>query len=418
MVNYKFKNKLRWLVPGAKIKRYIFLAVAGFALAALAEFALQHTFLRMASFILGQLLIVFGVVSIIAKLWKSTPKGISNVTRADQMYKEVKLKSGPKIAALGGGTGLSSLLRAIKKITSNVTAIVTVADNGGNSGVLRKELGILPPGDIRNCMIALSETESTMDELLNYRFKDGTLSGYCIGNLVLVALSDMQGGFLKGIQSASDVLAVTGQVLPVTLDNVHLSAQMDSGEVVEGEDLVGSAQREHGGYIKKVYLNPEKAAALPEALDALEKADIITFGPGSLYTSILPNLLVEGVTETIKKSKALKIYISNLMTQPGETENYDVFAHVRAIEEHVGEKLFDYILINNKMKIPEYLLERYRQEYAQPVEQGNPQSVKGEYIIVSDNLMENVDDRVRHSAEGLANAINKVYNKYRKSKEL
>lgn len=418
MVSYKFKNKLRWLVPGAKVKRYVFVALAGLVLAVLAEFIIEKNVIRMLTFISGQLLMVYGVISIIARLWRSTPKGISNMTTADRMYKEVKLNSGPKVAALGGGTGLSSLLRAVKKITSNVTAIVTVADNGGNSGVLRKELGVLPPGDIRNCVIALSETEDTMDDLLNYRFKDGKLSGYCVGNLVLVALSDMQGGFLKGIQSASEVLAVTGQVLPVTLDNVHLSAQMDSGEIVEGEDLVGSAQREHGGYIKKVYLNPEKATALPEALEALKNADIITFGPGSLYTSILPNILVEGVIETIKQSKAVKIYISNLMTQPGETEKYDVFSHVKAIEEHAGEKLFDYILINNNTKIPDYLLERYKLEYAEPVAAGSPESVEGDYIIIADNLLENVDDKVRHSVEGLANAINKVYNKHRKSKGL
>ena len=418
MTNYKFKNMLRWLVPGAKFKRYIFISMTGFMLAVFAEFFVARNALRSIFFICGQVLILCGVLPIIRKLWKSTPKGMSNETRADQMYKEVKLNAGPKVVALGGGTGLSSLLRAAKKVTSNVTAVVTVADNGGNSGVLRKELGVLPPGDIRNCVIALSETEESMDELLNYRFKDGTLSGYCVGNLVLVALSDMQGGFLKGIQSASDVLAVTGQVLPVTLDNVHLIAQMDSGEVIEGEDLVGSAQRQHGGYIKKVYLNPGKAKALPEALKALKEADIITFGPGSLYTSILPNLLVDGVVEAIRQSKAAKIYILNLMTQSGETENYDVYTHIKAIEEHAGGKIFDYILVNNNTEISKYMMERYKKEYAEPVKMGNPESAKGEYIIITDNLLENVDNKVRHSVEGLANALNKVYNKHRKSKGL
>lgn len=415
MANYRFKNKLRWLVPGAKVKRYIFLAGFGFALVTLSLFVLDHKIIRIISFIIGQLLIVAGVIAIIARLWKSTPMAMSSMTRADQLYKEQKLDAGPKIAAFGGGTGLSSLLRAAKKITSNITAIVTVADNGGNSGVLRKELGILPPGDIRNCVIALSETERTMDELLNYRFSEGTLSGYCMGNLFLVALSDMQGGFLNGIKSASDVLAVTGQVLPVTIDNVHLVAQMDNGETIEGEDLVGSAQRKHGGYIKKVYLNPEAATALPQALEAIEEADIITFGPGSLYTSILPNLLVEGVVDRIKKSKAVKIYITNLMTQSGETEHYDVYSHIKAVEDHVGEKIFDYVLVNNDIKISDDLLERYKREYAEPVEIGNDNISKSEYIIIRENLLENVDNRVRHSIVGLANAINKVYNKHKKS---
>jgi len=417
MVSYKFKNKLRWLVPGAKIKRHILEAGIGFVSVTLSEFLFQENTIRIILFVLGQALILHGVVSIIARLWRSKPKGMFGTTRADQMYREHKLDAGPKIAAFGGGTGLSSLLRAAKKITSNITAIVTVADNGGNSGVLRKELGILPPGDIRNCVIALSETEHTMDELLNYRFKEGTMAGYCVGNLVLVALSDMQGGFLKGIRSASDVLAVTGQVLPVTLDNVHLIAEMHSGEIIEGEDLVGTAQREHGGYIKRVYLKPEKAAALPQALKAIEEADIITFGPGSLYTSILPNLMVEGVVESIKKSKALKIYITNLMTQPGETEHYDVYQHIKAIEEHAGDKIFDYVIVNNNMKISNELMEKYRLEFAEPVRLSHEQREKENYNIICENLLENMDSKLRHSIPMLANAINKVYNKHKKSQE-
>lgn len=415
MSNYKFKKRLRWLVPGAKIKRFVLFAIIGLILVTLSEFVIKINPQKLIAFILGQIFIIIGLVAIIVKLWRAAPKGISNVRAADQLYKETKLDFGPNVVAIGGGTGLSSMLRAAKKLTSNVTAIVTVADNGGNSGVLRKELGVLPPGDIRNCVIALSETESMMDELLNYRFTEGTLSGYCMGNLFLVAMSDMKGGFLQGIRSASDVLAVTGQVLPVTLENVHLVAEMDTGEVIEGENLVGTAQREHGGYINKVYLNPQKAQALPQALEAIDKADIITLGPGSLYTSILPNLLVEGVAEKIVKSNAVKIYVSNLMTQPGETEHYDVYSHIKAIEEHVGHKIFDYVLINGNINLTEDLLERYRLEYAEPVELGDSKACSDEYITVRENLLENVDNRVRHSVEGLANAINKVYNKHKKN---
>jgi len=415
MSNYKFKDKLRWLVPGAKIKRYVLSAVVGLIIVTLSEFAIDNDPQKFIALIVGQILIIIGLVSIIIRLWRASPKGMSGVRRADQLYREAKLDSGPNIVAIGGGTGLSAMLRAAKKLTSNVTAIVTVADNGGNSGVLRKELGVLPPGDIRNCVIALSETEAMMDELLNYRFAEGTLSGYCMGNLFLVAMSDMNGGFLQGIKSASDVLAVTGQVLPVTLDNVHLIAEMDSGERIEGEDLVGTAQREHGGYINKVYLDPIKAKALPQALDAIEKADIITLGPGSLYTSILPNLLVEGVADKIAESHAVKIYVSNLMTQSGETENYDVYSHIKAIEEHLGQKIFDYVLINDNINMTEDLLNRYKLEYAEPVELGNCNISSSNYTVVRENLLENVDNRVRHSVAGLANAMNKVYNKYNKN---
>lgn len=379
----------------------------------LSEFSNVQENIKLPLFILGIFLVVLGLITIIARLWRSSPDTMSRMTRADHVYKQLKLNYGPKIVALGGGTGLSSMLRAAKKITSNITAIVTVADNGGNSGVLRKELGVLPPGDIRNCIIALSETEEMMDNLMNYRFSEGTLSGYCMGNMFLVAMSEMNGGFLNGIKSASDVLAVTGQVLPVTLENVHLVAEMDSGEIIEGEELVGSAQRQHGGYIKKVSLKPEKCEALPKALEAIEKADIITFGPGSLYTSILPNLLVEGVVDKIVQSKAVKIYISNLMTQSGETENYDVYSHIKAIEEHVGQKIFDYVLVNDNARISQELLERYRQEFAEPVQGGDCHICEHKYTFIEENLIENVDNKIRHSMDRLANAINKVYNKYK-----
>ena len=417
MTHYKYKNKLRWFVPGAKIKRYIFLILMGLFLVAFSEFIIELKNLRFLSFFTGQLLIIVGVVSIIARLWRAKPRGINGMTRADQLYKEAILDAGPKIVAFGGGTGLSSMLRAAKKLTSNITAIVTVADNGGNSGVLRQELGVLPPGDVRNCVIALSDAEVMMDELLNYRFKEGKMAGYCMGNLFLVAMSEIHGGFLQGIKSTSDVLAVTGQVLPITCDNVHLIAEMDNGEIVEGEDLIGEAQRNHGGYIKKVSLKPSDCSVLPQALDAIAEADIITFGPGSLYTSILPNLLVDGVVEKIKQSGAVKIYVSNLMTQPGETENYDVYSHIKAIEEHVGDKIFDYVLINDNMKIPEAILKRYEEELAEPVKLGDYRTSKNQYSVIKENMVENIENKVRHSAFRLANVVNKVYNIHRKNKK-
>lgn len=413
MTYFKYKKRFRWIVPGAKVKRYIFLIIAGFAMTTLASFAIDNKVYKIVLFLLGQVAIVAGVAYIISKLWRSKPRGISTVTSADQIYKESKLDIGPKVVAIGGGTGLAAVLRALKKLTSNITAVVTVADNGGNSGILRKELGVLPPGDIRNCVIALSETEAVMEELLSYRFVEGTLDGYSMGNLVLVALSNMHGGFLKGIQRASDVFAVTGQVLPVTLDNVHLIAHMDDGEVVEGEALVGTAQRENGGYIKSVYLKPDDSTALPQVLKSIEDADIITFGPGSLYTSILPNILVPGVIQAIKKSKAMKIYISNLMTQAGETESYDVSSHIRAIEEHAGQQLFDYVIVNDNLKIPKDIMKRYKDQLARPVEVDESIVNNKKYTIIEENLIEDNDGRVRHSMVRLANIINKVYNKYK-----
>lgn len=255
---------------------------------------------------------------------------------------------GIKVVALGGGTGLPSLLRAMKTETSNITAVVAVADDGGSSGRLRRELGMLPPGDLRNNIAALARDEDLMTQLLNFRFNRGELDGHTFGNLFLAALVETQGNMDLAATAAGRVLAIQGRVLPCTLDDSHLVAEIESKGTGEVERIKGeSAITNSNGFIKRLYLEPDHVRALPTVMHALVDADLIVLGPGSLYTSIISNLLVHGVTEAIRTSNAIKVYICNIATQPGETEGYTVADHVQAIEHHVGPGLFHIVLANN-----------------------------------------------------------------------
>jgi uncharacterized cofD-like protein len=273
------------------------------------------------------------------------------------------LLRGPKIVVVGGGSGLGMILRGLKKITSNLTAIVTVADDGGSSGRIRKEFGILPPGDIRSCLIALADIEPLMEQLMQYRFNGGTgLAGHSFGNLFLTAMTEITGDFDQAIRASSQVLAVRGRVLPSTLENVVLKAELVDGEIIQGESAIGKSPTR----IRQLSMEPAEVQPVPEAVSAIAEADIIILGPGSLYTSIIPNLLVRETAEAIRRSSALKVYICNAMTQPGETVGYSAADHVQAIIDHAGPGLIDYVLINIK-SIPKEMLERYQEEGASPV---------------------------------------------------
>ncbi len=273
---------------------------------------------------------------------------------ADLVYQHRLRARGPRVVALGGGTGLSSLLRGMKEHTANLTAIVTVADDGGSSGRLRRELGVLPPGDFRNCIAALAEAEPLMTELFQYRFSEGQgLDGHSFGNLFIAAMAGVTGNFERAIAESSRVLAVRGRILPSTLEHVTLCAELaDRGggaRRVEGESQISLS----GLPIERVYLDPSGVQADAQALRAILQAELIVLGPGSLYTSVLPNLLVDQVAEAIRASQALKVYVCNVAIQPGETDGYSVEDHVRAIENHVGPGLIDVVLANNNMEVPQ-----------------------------------------------------------------
>ncbi len=275
-------------------------------------------------------------------------------------------EQGPRVTVIGGGTGLSTLLRGLKLYTKNLTAVVTVADDGGGSGVLRHDLGMLPPGDVRSCLEALANTEPLMQRLMHYRFTEGTLAGQSFGNLFLAALSEILPSFDQAVESLSQILAITGRVLPVTNENVRLEAELENGAHVSGESSICGCKRRHGCRIRRVRLRPGGAQALPAALEAIREADMVILGPGSLYTSIIPNLLVGGVVEAIMQSGALKVYVCNVMTQAGETEGYTAADHIRALFDHARPGLFD-ICLTNDSPIPRSIAERYLTEGAEPL---------------------------------------------------
>lgn len=275
------------------------------------------------------------------------------------MYPTETKNFGKKIVTIGGGTGNSILLRGVKNFTSNITTIVTVADDGGGSGVLREDLGMLPPGDIRNCLVALANTEPIMEKLINYRFSNGQLKGQSLGNLLIAAMNDICGDFNEAIKEISNVLAITGKVLPMTLDNVKLFAELEDGSTIEGESNITFLNRKNGGKIKRVYTSPKLILPLKESIDSIMDADIVLLGPGSLYTSIIPNLLVTDISQALKETKAEVVYILNIMTQPGETNGYSVTDHVAAIIDHANSNIIDKIVVNSK-EVDKYAKYRYK----------------------------------------------------------
>jgi len=368
------RGPLRWLLPGMQVKRWLLVLAAGITLSSLGcayllrvlydvrplpsifyYLTLQFIPRWGRALLLGSLggaLVAVGLVRLNqALLAPFLRPGQEKVV--DALYRHRQRQRGPKVAAIGGGTGLSVLLRGLKEHTDHLTAIVTVADDGGSSGRLRRELGVLPPGDFRNCIAALSEAEGLTSRLFQYRFGEGAgLDGHSFGNLFITAMAGVTGSFEQALVESSRVLAVRGRVLPSTLQNVTLCAEsweekegVEAGwRRVEGESSIP----EQAGAIERVFLEPEEVSAYPEAVKAILEADLIVAGPGSLYTSVLPNLLVPDVTQAIRTSRALKVYVCNVATQPGETDGYSVSDHVRALQKHVGPGLFHLVLANER----------------------------------------------------------------------
>lgn len=304
----------------------------------------------------------------------------------------------PKIVAIGGGTGLSILLRGLKEFTSNITAIVTVADDGGGSGILREDLGMLPPGDIRACLLALANTEPTMEKLLQYRFTDGLLKGQSFGNLFIAAMNEIYGSFELAIKEASNVLSITGKVYPMTVEDVRLHCELENGEVIIGESIIPSEAMKRGCRIKRMFMDPKISYPLIEAVDAIKEADLIVLGPGSLYTSIVPNLLVNNIVDTIYKASAPKVYICNVMTQPGETDGFSVLEHVQGILDHSREDFLDYVIANTE-EIPKETLDKYITDGSRPVmpESGDKELLARNNIkLIADRLVEVKSNYIRH----------------------
>lgn len=305
-----------------------------------------------------------------------------------------------RIVAIGGGTGLSTMLRGLKHHTENVTAVVTVADDGGSSGILCENYGMLPPGDVRNCVNALSEVDPEIGEILNFRFKSGVFDGHSLGNIILAAINENSPDFETAVKRFSKMAGVVGKVCPVTNEKVVLNAQLKDGTIITGESAIGMHRHEQP--IERVFLMP-KASAVDTVIRAINEADIIVMGPGSLYTSIIPNFLVDGVVEAIHKSKAVKIYVCNLMEQEGETEGYSVGDHLKAIEKHSYEGIAEVVLANSA-EIPEEIKERYSLQYASRVRIDAEEVMKHSRLFIG-NLAIIKDGQIRHNFSRLARVI-------------
>jgi uncharacterized cofD-like protein len=311
---------------------------------------------------------------------------------------------GPRIVAIGGGTGLSTLLRGLKGYTHNLTAVVSVADDGGSSGMLRQDLGVLPPGDLRQCLLALADVEPLMTKLFSYRFESGSLSGHSFGNLFLVAMMGVNGNLERALEESSRVLAVRGRILPTTLDSITLCAEFDDGTTVEGESNITHA----GKRIRRLFSEPATPAAHPEAISALLDAEMIVIGPGSLYTSVMPNLLVYDIVRAIRGSSAVKVYVCNVATEHGETDEYSLADHVRVLDETFGPGLFRYVLANGNASIVPLPGSGAR---AVPADPSGIDRKRFEPVFAD---LVSFEDPVRHDSRKLAKALISLYSSRRR----
>jgi len=411
---------LKWFYFGMHIKRWLLLMMLGVVIMGLGfgyflrEVYVSYTFpawvyyltlqflprfVRGALFVTASLgLIGFAIWKLNLSLLSAFIKPERNESIVDIIYNHRYLRRGPKIVAIGGGTGLSTLLRGLKEYTGNITAIVSIADDGGSSGRLQREFGVLPPGDIRKNIAALADAEPLMSRLFEYRFAEGEgLEGHSFGNLFILAMTEVAGNFEEAVRETSRVLAVRGQILPATLSALTICARTEEGDIVRGESSI----TEHG-HVKEIFLDPPAIQANPDAIRAILQADLIVCGPGSLMTSVLPNMLVEGIRRAVEMSPALKVYVCNVATQHGETDSFKVSDHVNTLRNHLkGAELFDFVLANSNInaRLPE-------EWHSEPVRvdantMGSARVIRGD-VIAEEN-------RYRHDSKKLADALIRLY---------
>ncbi|MBF2067099.1 MAG: YvcK family protein [Calothrix sp. C42_A2020_038] len=427
--SYRVNQWFKWLSPGLSVKRWLLISVSGVVLGCLGlaiwirltpifwAIELLRNFLGKITNILpyyisGPIVLLIGVLLL---LWGQT-RTVSSITEVlrpgaeeelvDVLLAHRRLYRGPKIVVIGGGTGLSTLLRGLKSYSANITAIVTVGDDGGSSGRLRQEFGMLPPGDIRKCLTALADEEKLLTELFEYRFSVGDgLSGHSFGNLFLTALSEITGDLERAVAASSKVLAIRGQVLPATLSDIRLWAKLSDGRLIEGESKITEAK----GTIVDFGCTPTEPKALPAAIKAIREADYIIMGPGSLYTSVIPNLLVPEIADAIAASNVPRIYVCNIMTQPGETQGYSVSEHIKAIDKACGRPLFNAVLVHKKSPSPRALI-RYAQGNSHPVFLDREDVTKlGRRIVLANIMHEDDKGCVRHDSHKLARVLLRWY---------
>lgn len=398
---------LKWFYPGIGIKRWVGLSAFGVALLIIGTANLKSGQFWLIQ-LLDALVVISGIIILILGIKRMMRSFIAVFVPSsrgtelfDLLYQKKHLSRGPRIVAVGGGTGLSVLLSGLKSYSSNISAIVTVADDGGSSGRLRQQFDVLPPGDIRNCLVALADAPALMRDLFQFRFdKNSEFSGHSFGNLFLTVMTRLTGDFEKAIKETSKVLALRGQVIPSTLGDVTLVAHYKDGSMVAGEERIPKARKA----ISSVSLTPEQPLATPDAIKAIKDAQIIVLGPGSLYTSIIPNLLIKEISREIAASEAIKVYVCNVMTQPGETDGYSVSDHIKALVSHSSGRILDYCVVNNG-EVPEEVLKRYSGENSLLVVNDRKNIENLGYRVVEEDFSMIQDGVIRHDAEKLAKII-------------
>jgi uncharacterized cofD-like protein len=412
-------KKLKWLYPGMLIKRWISLSVFGILMISMG-FVIVISERNSGNKAIAGFLIILGIMSIILAVKRILrsfmtvlmPSSGENAL-VDKIFERRILEKGPKIVVIGGGTGLATLLTGLKHKTGNITAIVTVADDGGSSGRLREEFDVLPPGDIRNCLVALSDSEDLLGALFQFRFKEGMgLQGHNFGNLFITALSQVTGDFATAIKESSKVLAIRGHVYPATLQKLKLMVSRQDGRQTVGESHI---RDERGSPIDKLSLIPADCKSTQESEDAIRDADAIVLGPGSLYTSVMPNLLIAGIQKEIVKSKAAKIYVANVMTEPGETDDYSVSDHVKAIVKHTHPDIVNHC-IANVSRIPKELNEKYKGEDKFPVrlDEEDEEWFRENKIKLVKAKIASMKEFVRHDHVNLSEAIMDIINEHKR----
>ena len=412
------KGFFRWFKQNAKMKRWMLLILAGILLCcygmATVLTSKQIEIIDLAKiiaiFVVGFICVIVGIISIqkrtLELLVEDTDNRITdeNSKVKSLIFNKKIYNQGPKIVAIGGGSGLNSVLKGLKKYTDNITAIVTVSDYGEPKTASREILKTLPLDDIKDSLIALAANENEMSNLLNYKFRGGNLNSLSFGDIYLLAMQGVYGDFTKSVEQTQSILNMTGKVLPVTLEEIKICAELEDGTVIESKEKIPEIVNEKTSKINRIYISPSNCKAAPGVIEAIQEADAIVIGPGSLYTNIIPNLLVKGVAKAIKESKAFKIYVSNLMTEPGQTDNYTLSEHIRAIHEHAGKGVIDYCIYDTGEIIPEFI-RKYNMEGSELVEQDISRAKVEGVNLMQRNLSYIDGDHIRHNPDSIAASI-------------
>ena len=415
------KGFFRWFKNEAKMKRWILLIIIGLALSCygmtkllvgspLGTLKIFDLVKIGATFVVGFTFVIIAIIFI----QKRTLEMLVQETDTREEARGGNVKSlifnkkvydeGPNIVVVGGGTGLDSVLRGLKNYTSNITAIVTVSDYGEQASDSRKLLETLPLDDIKDSLVALSENEPIMDGIMNYKFSSGRLKSMSFGDIYLLAMKELYGDFSKSIEQSEKVLNITGKVLPVTLEPIDICAELEDGTIVKDREKIPEIVTDKVSKINRIYINPSNCSPAPGVIEAIQNADAIIIGPGSLYTNVIPNLLVKGVAKAIKENKGFKIYISNIMTEPGQTDNYSLSDHIKAIQEHAGKGIVDYCIYDTGEIVPEFV-RRYNKKGADLVEQDTAKAKEEGIKLLQRNLSYIDGEFIRHNPDAIASSI-------------